>query len=84
MEFIAAAAIVGLIAQHITCQRALAAERAQLADFVQRLYTPTTQVKLAPPADTHPFQKVKYISDEPYMDAVWDEHRGAADEEPGE
>ena len=80
MEILAVAlvAAVALALQHIGCRRA----QADIAALLARISTePRIEIRpmtVEPKPDVH---ALKYISDEQYMDAAWNELRGETESE---
>jgi hypothetical protein len=78
---VALVALAGFATQHFALRRA----QAELASLLERVRT-EPRLELLPAAPTQKIdpQAVRYISDEPYHDHVWNEYRGVKDEKDGE
>lgn len=76
-------ALVFIIIQDRRAGRNLEAARQQLNDVLARVATePRLELRAAPVAPVVDPQERRYISDEPYMDAAWNEFRGATQDAP--
>jgi hypothetical protein len=78
---VAIVAVAGLAAQHLALRRA----QTEFASLLERVRT-EPRLELLPhhPKEKIDPQAVRYISDEPYHDHVWNEYRGVKDGEDGE